>query len=263
MLFRGGGASSYNNLCIALKYNPTTEDYGMLPKCSEHYFAMASVNDELVLAGGQGDSTDIQLLDREGSHWVTEHYPKMPTGRLSPAALGYHNYLIVACGSNGDTVEVLDCSTNQWYSAQPVPVGGDFMSAVIIQDIAYISSHHWRDGRRHVFSAHLPTLISNAKCGANQTSTDPIWQKLPPPPVHGPTLLALQDHLLLVGGVEVGNAFYRYEPGRKRWIACGRLPVKMYGPSCAVLPSGELFVAGGGVEGVEEYSQQVWIGSLK
>ena len=38
--------------------------------------------------------------------------------------------------------------------------------------------------------------------------------------------------------------------------------MKMWGPSCAVLPSGELLVAGGEVEGVG-YSQQVWVGSLE
>ena len=52
---------------------------------------------------------------------------------------------------------------------------------------------------------------------------------------------------------------YRYEAEGKKWSVCGQLPVGMWAPSCAVLPSGELFVAGGKVEGVWWYSQQVWV----
>ena len=260
----GGFAREDNNEYIVMRYDPSRGEWSQLPKSTERYFAMASVKDKLLLAGGGWGSTVIQLWDSEGHHWNTQHYPRMPTGRARPAAVGYQHYLIVACGvPYRDTVEVLDCSTHQWYSAQPVPVGGRGMTAVIISDYIYISSYNWRDGQPHVFSAHLPTLISNATCN---TTTGPTWQELPSPPVDGPTLLALQDHLLLVGGREVGGMrkeLYRYEAEGKKWSKCGELPVGMWAHSCAVLPSGELLVAGGAVEGVGEWSQQVWVGSLE
>lgn len=107
--------------------------------------------------------------------------------------------------------------------------------------------------------AHLPTLISNA---ISCTATDLVWQELPSPPVTGPTLLALQNHLLLVGGWGRRMEIYRYEPESEIWSACAQLPARMYAPSCAVLPSGDLFVAGEAMEGVGIYSKQVWIGSL-
>ena len=266
-----------------MQYNSTTGEWSQLPESTVCWFAMASVKDQLLLAGGWEGSTAIQLWDSEGHPWNTQHYPRMPTGRAWSAAVGYQQYLIVACGfPYKDTVEVLDCSTRQWYSAQPVPVRGQHMTAVIISDYVYISSYVWRDGQPHVFSAHLPALISNA---TRNTITDPTWQELPSPPVGGPTLLALQNHLLLVGGREVGGSekrkeLCRYEEEEKKWSKCGELPVRMYAPSCAVLPSGELLVAGGevegverysqqellvtrGVEGVVRYSQQVWVGSLE
>ncbi len=247
-----------------VQYNSTTGEWSQLPESTEYLFAMASVKDQLLLAGGHGGSTAIQLWDSEGHRWNTQHYPTMPTGRAWSAAVGYQQYLIVACGDYKDTVEVLDCSTHLWYSAQPVPMGGQQMTAVIISDYVYISSYYWRDGRPHLFSAHLPTLIANA---THNTTTSPTWRELPSPPVGGPTLLALQNHLLLVGGREVGGwgwrkELYRYEAEGKKWSKCGELPVGMYAPSCAVLPSGELLVAGGEV-GVREYSQQVWVGSLE
>ena len=256
-VYINGRAREDNNDYIVMRYDPSRGEWSQLPESTERFFAMASAKDQLLLAGGEGDSTAIQLWDSE---WNTQHYPRMPTGRQWSAAVGYQQYLIVACGyPYKDTVEVLDCSTHQWYSAQPLPVGGSFMTAVIISDYVYISSYHWSDGQSHVFSAHLPTLISNA---THNTTTGPTWQELPSPPVHGPTLLALQNHLLLVGG-EGREELYRYEAERKKWSKCGELPVGMWAPSCAVLPSGELLVAGGWVVGVGEYSQQVWVGSLE
>ncbi len=257
----GGLAEEISNQYVVVQYNSTTGEWSQLPKSTVRWFAMASVKDQLLLAGGDGDSTAIQLWDSEGHRWNTQHYPRMPTGRASSAAVGYQQYLIVACGTEfKDTVEVLDCSTYQWYSAQPVPVGGWAMTAVIISDYVYISSYVWRDGQPHVFSAHLPTLISNA---TRNTTTGPVWQELPSPPVREPTLLALQNHLLLVGGKGRRKELYRYETEGKKWSKCGELPVGMWAPSCAVLPSGELLVAGGYVEDVGGWSQQVWVGSLE
>ncbi len=265
-VYINGQARKDNNDYIVMRYDPSRGKWSQLPKSTECFFAMASVKDQLLLAGGEGGSTAIQLWDSESHCWNTQHYPRMPTGRSWSAAVRYQQYLIVACGyPNKDTVEVLDCSTHQWYSAQPVPVGGRAMTAVIISDYVYISSYVWSGGQPHVFSAHLPTLISNA---TRNTTTGPTWQELPSPPVGGPTLLALQNHLLLVGGSKVKGSgvrkeLYRYEAEGKKWSKCGELPVGMYAHSCAVLPSGELLVAGGIVEGVGRYSQQVWVGSLE
>ena len=256
----GGGAREENNRYMVMKYDTSTGEWSQLPKSTTYFFAMGSVNDNLLLAGGVGSKTDIQLLDSEKHHWTTWCYSGMPTGRGCLAAVGYQNYLIAACGDCKDTVEVLDCSTHWWYSAQPVPVGGILMTAVIISDYIYISSYFWNDGQPHVFSAHLPTLVSNAM---HHITTVPTWKELPSPPVYGPTLLAMQNHLILVGRKGMGKELYRYEPETETWSVCGELPVKMWGPSCAILPSGELFVAGGKVEGDEYYSQQVWVGSLE
>ena len=256
----GGDAREGNNRYMIMQYEPSRGEWSQLPKSTECWFAMASVKDQLLLAGGWGGSTAIQLWDSEGHRWNTQHYPRMPTGRAQSAAVGYQQYFIVACGDGKDTVEVLDCSTHQWYSAQPVPVGSRLMTAVIISDYVYISSYLWYVRQPHVFSAHLPTLISNA---TRNTTTGPTWQELPSPPVDDPTLLALQNHLLLVGGRGMRKELYRYESEERKWSKCGELPVGMVAPSCAVFPSGELLVGGGAVEGVGRYSQQVWVGSLE
>jgi len=216
------------------------------------YFAMAAVQGQLLLAGGDGNSAEIQVLDNETHHWTTSTYPKMPTGRVSPAAVGYQNYLIVVCGHYSDTVEILDCSTNHWHSTQPLPEGGHSTQSVVCGEHVYVLFHDC-DGECYIFTAHLPTLISNTT-SINHSTANPAWHLLPFPPVHLPRLLVLQNHLLLVGGEQELN---RYDSERKKWSSCGQLPVGMCHPSCAVLPSGEIFLAGG------KHSQQVWIGTLE
>lgn len=243
-----------------MKYDSNNDEWSLLPKSSVRYFAMASVKDQLLLAGGEKGNAEIQLLDNENHHWTSQCYPKMRSGRSFSAAVGYKNFLIVLCGDYKDTVEILDSSTHHWYSAPPVPMGGDHMTAIILSNDIYISSYAWSDGKPHIFSAQLPTLISNA---TNETTTSPTWHELLFPPVCGPTLLGLQNHLLLVGGEKQRKEFYRYCSEQKNWIECGQLPVAMLAPCCAVLPSGELLVAGGAVEGAKGYSQYVWVGSYK
>ena len=258
MYIGGGLASGTNNEYIVLKYNPMNGQCSKLPMSTVRYFAMAAVQGQLLLAGGGGKSNEIQLLDDDTHHWTTPSYPKMPTGKTSPAAVHYQNYLIIVCGHYENTVEVLDYSANQWYNAQPVPDGGHSTQSVVCSDHVYVLFRDC-DGQCYIYAAHLPTLVLNAT-SANGSTSSSIWCLLPFPPVHLPTLLVLQNHLLLVGGEGKGKNLRElnlFDPERKRWTSCGQLPVGMCHPSCAVLPSGEIFVAGG------KYSQQVWIGTLE
>ena len=87
-----GGSNKY----VIVQYNSTTGEWSQLPKSTVRHFTMASVNDQLSLAGGEGGSTAIQLWDSDGHHWNTQHYPRMPSGRSFSAAVGYQHYLIVA-----------------------------------------------------------------------------------------------------------------------------------------------------------------------
>ena len=116
-----------------IQYNPESVDWSELPRSPVAGFAKTSLNGQLVLAGGIGDDARITVWDSGRNKWIYP-YPLMPTGRAFSAALGYKNYLIVACGfPYRSEVEVLDSSSGRWYSAQPVPVGGHRMSSVVVQ----------------------------------------------------------------------------------------------------------------------------------
>lgn len=266
-LYIGGGDASgkeknerETNGCIVLKYDARGE-FSMLPQCAVPFFALASVNGQLLLAGGARDSSGILSWDPDKKRWMSNGYPELRTGAASPAAVGYEKYLVVACGvAYKNTVEILDCSTHRWYRAEKLPMGGHFMTSVVVRKQLYISSYAWSDGKSHVFTVDLPTLVSNAT-SPNRAKTTGTWQELPPPPMGYPTLLALKGHLLLAGGEGKRRELYRYEVERQRWTECGELPVGVWAHSCAVLPSGELFVAGGVAKGIG-FSQQVWVGSI-
>ena len=263
----GGGSASAK--CQVVEYSPESGEWSKLPKAPVCGFAMTSLNGQLVLVGNHSDGTydRITVWDSGRGEWA-HPYPHLPTGRSMSAAVGYQNYLIVACGftlqcSHIDTVEVLDSSSGRWYSAQSLPVGGCDMSSVVVGDHWYLSSFaSWKGKKQRIFSAYLPTLISSATSAAHANAAS-IWQELPTLPVGRPTLLALQGHLLLVGGKGCVQKLHRYDPEVRQWRECGQLPVGIAFPSCAVLPSGELMVAGGVVKGIIGYSKQLWVGRIQ
>ena len=260
MVYCGGNDISSSS---TIQYNPESGEWSVLPSAPMNSFSMTSLNGQLVLVGG-GDNI-ITVWDSGRNKWV-HPYPAMPTGRSLLAAVGYQNYLIVACGvPHRDIVDVLDSSSGKWYSAQPVPVGGHHMSSVVVGDRWYLSSFlNWNDRKKHIFWADLPTLISSATSA--HTNTTSIWHELPTPPVKGPTLLALQGHLLLVGGVKNTKKLHRYDPETRQWRECGQLPVGLYAPCCTVLPSGELIVAGGATVlsgDILSPLEQCWIGNIE
>ena len=256
MVYCGGTDHSY----VVIQYNPESGDWSELPRSPVRGFAMTSLNGQLVVAGGYGDDARIRVWDSGRSKWV-HLYPPMPTGRSKSASVRYQNYLIVACGSPPKSeVEVLDSSSGRWYSAQPVPMGGHVMSSVVVGDCWYLSSFGgWKDRKRHIFWAHLPTLTSSATSA--HTTTEHIWHELPTPPVEQPTLLALQGHLLLVGGKGYVQEIHRYDQETRQWRVCGQLPVGMVAPCCAVIPSGDLMVAGGAT-GDTNTSKRMWIAKI-
>ena len=254
-----GGTDLFSNSII--QYNPESGHWSKLPRPPAWTFAITSFSGQLVIAGGWDDYARIIVWNSDRRKWV-QSYPPMPTGRELSSAVGYQKYLLVACGGlHGSVVEVLDSSSGIWYRAHPVPVGGHMMSSVVVGDCWYLSSFgSWKDGKEHIFWAHLPSLTSSATSA--DSITEQIWHELPTPPVEHPTLLALQGHLLLVGGKGYVQEIHRYDQETRQWKVCGQLPVGMYAPCCAVLPSGDLMVAGGGTADTNATSKRMWIAKI-
>ena len=105
---------------------------------------------------------------------------------------------------------------------------------------------------KKVFSMCLDDLISQAVSqpaghGASAPPIPSTWQSLPDTPLNRSTALAFNGALLAFGGGghPDNTAIYHYRPCSRSWIKAGELPTKRYECTCTVLPSGDLYVAGG------------------
>ena len=95
-----------------------------------------------------------------------------------------------------------------------------------------------------VLSVCLDDLISQA---ISQPASASAPLSLPDTPLKLSTALAFNGALLAIGGQ--GNPWttdiYQYQSSSRSWIKAGKLPSEQSHCTCIVLPSGDLYVAGG------------------
>lgn len=204
------------------------------------WFGMAAVNEELIIAGGQdheGESNRVLALDPHTKTW-TEPYPRMPTARESPSALGYDRWMIVVGGWETGCVEVLDTVSRQWYTALPLPSHATRPSLAIVEGNLYVA---WSDT---VYRTPVLILISHA---VSRGSTPcPKWQQLPQTFTHDPALVAFHGTLLAIGGDPLSSLITVYLPMNEKWIVVSELPSPRERCSCIFLHDSEkLLVVGG------------------
>ena len=105
------------------------------------------------------------------------------------------------------------------------------------------------DASRKVYSIHLDCLIHEAvsqPANASVSLTPSPWQSLPDTPLPQSTALAINGALLAIGGNLLRSKdIYHYRPRSRSWMKAGELPIGRSMCACAVLLSGEMFVAGG------------------
>ena len=249
------GGNSWNT-GIVMVYSIQTGAWSTLPPHDTELFGMASVNNQLILVGGRsmttGEATNVLVVWDEKSQTWTHPFPVMPTARRSPSVMSYQNWLVVAGGVDGrnsrlNKVELLDTLSGQWYEGSPLPTACESMSSAINGNMWYLSGGVLcqRLPNKHIFSVCLDDLISQA-CSqfATCSLTSTPWQALPESPLHFSTAIILNGALLTVGGSR-SSSIHHYQPGSRSWVKVGDLPVRLSQCACAVLPNGEMLVAGG------------------
>lgn len=102
-LYIGGGeASSDREKQTVVVYNPKQDSYDTLPPYTYQCFAVAVVNDQLVLVGGwdkQANSSTNKLgVWNEQSRCWTHSLPPMTTGCFSPSVTTHKNRWLVVMG---------------------------------------------------------------------------------------------------------------------------------------------------------------------
>lgn len=262
------GGGGYTNTTIQV-YDVNREKWKThLQSTANVNFAVTSINSQLVIVGGRIFPSQIAVLNA-ADKWENP-YPAMPTGRRYLAAVSYHQFIIAACGTprvrlssaaDMNTVEILDTTIGKWFTADPVPKCACCMSSAVADGMWYLSGD-WSDNQPHVFSVCLPALVSRAVYPTDNTVQTPPWQELPPPPVKLPTIANLRGALLAIGGKGYMKDIHKFESKSGLWVKIGELPVGLVNHCCALLPSGDLFVAGG--ENLsKKSSNKTWIVSFE
>ena len=259
----GGVASSVRERQTVMVYDPQLDSFDTLPPYTCRYFSMAIVNNQLVMVGGvdvhTGKRTNkLGVWNEESRQW-THPLPPMTIACQSPSVTSHNNrWLVVMAGAGDGTelsrVEILDTTeSRQWYHAAPLPQTCYQVSTVTIGNICYLLGG-FSGGRqsKKVFRVNLDDLISQAlsqPAGASAPPTPSPWMTLTDTPEGRSTAFSLNGSLLSVGGYGGSKAIYHYQPSSKNWIKAGELPAERSCCACTVLPSGEVFVAGGHYNG--------------
>ena len=252
----GGEADKDEDEHTVMVYEPGV-GWRTLSRYQYRWFAMAVLQDQLTLVGGQESfKVTNQITVWDSQQW-THPYPPMPTSRHSPVVVTYINWLVVAGGSDGgslSTVEIMDINNKQWFTAIPLPVRCyDMTSAVVGDEWYFIGGSTGITGLRvsretkQVFRVSLPAITAQAV--SQSTVTPAQWHTLPDTPLYSSAALALHGSLLAVGGhhdrEHCSSAIHLYQPGSRQWVKVGDLPTARSRCSCTLLPSGEILVAGG------------------
>ena len=254
----GGNASSDKESQTVIVYDPQHDSYDTLPPYTYQSFSMAVVNNQLVLVGGVGVRTykKTNQLGVWNGQW-THPLPPMTTARSAASVVAHNNRWLVVIGGRGDDggllscVEILDTSeSRQWYRATPLPHSCAQVLPVTIGNMCYLLGGFTTRAApsKKVLSVCLDSLITQAvsqPAGASAPPTSSPWQALPDTPLDYSTALSFNGALLAVGGWG-SQDIYHYQPSSKSWIKAGELPTERRHCTCTVLPSGEVFVAGGG-----------------
>ena len=260
MYIGGGFASSDRERQTVMVYDPKLDSYDTLPPYTYKYFSMAVVNNQLVLVGGVDVRTNkvtnkLGVWNEQSKRW-TQPLPPITTACSAPLVATHNNrWLVVIGGYNTDflpRVEILDTTeSRQWYRAASLPWPIAQALPATIGSMCYLLGGFTKGGRsKKVFSVCLDDLISQAVSQPASASAPPTpspWQSLSDTPLAGSTALAFNGVLLAVGGGHGSTVtcIYHYQPSSRSWIKAGELPTERDCCTCTVLPSGDLYVAGG------------------
>ena len=239
-----------------LEYNIGLQTWGEFPMYMFSLFAVAVLENQLLLVGGFNDMKDeysnrVSVWTKQGSYW--RNWTAMPTPRCEVAAVGYKRWLVVAGGfeRNGpwDVVEVFDRSTSQWSVADSLPepcVG--LRSTMVIEpsrrgnDVWYLLGEGGIKNHRPAFAASLPLLTSQTGSGII------AWKILPQPPLKSSGAVAVRGFLLAVGGKDGHSQrqdVHIYLPGTCEWLHVADLPSARHSCACASLLDSKFVVYGG------------------
>ena len=245
-------------------YNLTTNQWSSPPITTPYrWFAMAALDDKLVIAGGatKNGETVKKILFLNAGRW--KDYSEMPTARYSATAVGYHSMLIVVGGgvkvedkwTRLSTTELLDTTNGCWYTCNNLPSPHQQMKAVIMNDQLYLLGGGDEDNKPspQVFVTSLNTI-----------STHQLnWQSAPNTWCASTPVALYNKFLLTIGGVQqsITSEVCIFNPSTSQWKHFTNIPAAR--STSAVVGVADRILVIGGKTNKAEYSNTVWNGMVE
>lgn len=263
-----GGNTSLTDSTSVIVYDCSSQRCGRLSYLLSH-FAMVTLptlsGQQLLLIGGYNRSNDrysgqISAWEQETRSWNTVVYPAMLTERGDASAVVHRHWILVAGGCNAkgrlSTVELLDTSTHQWYTASPMPSPSAGMQHAVSGDTWYLLGG---DGvlanHKRAYMVSVSELVLKVAEGEGSGS---VWKEMPEMPLGCPGVVTIRGYLFAVGGKDTKGQpkreIYAYLPGTWEWYHVCNLPSARHSCTCTLVSGKTLAVIGGAQEGTQTSS---------
>ena len=259
--YETGGKASYIINC----FDPVNNSWSSPINTPYYCFAMTTLNNKLLIAGGQDKSykKTNQILIMDVSQ--LRNYTKMNIARSHTTATGHQGILIITGGWDDElntlsSTELFDSSNGQWYLSNDLPQPHYLLKSVIVDNILYLLGGLNKDANYSpaVFTAPLD-ILSKLQLKWN-TLQDIQWLASAPVSVYG-------THLLIVGGRKMigyqhkcASDVYKLNKISHSWEAIGHIPSARNAPAAVSTADNKVIIIGG-VNNEGEVTNTVWIGS--
>ena len=266
LVYVGGGYETvWKPSYIINCYDPVKNSWSSSINTAYCEFAMTTLNNKLVTAGGRDRSkkktTQVFTLDAG----QLKDYTKMITARSHPTAAGHQGMLIITGGvdDNNKTLsstELFDSNNGQWYKCSDLPQPHTELQSVIVDNILYMLGGYNIDYSPAVFTAPLDTLSTHQlKWNTHQ---DTPWYLSAPVSVNGTHLLIVGGYMSTGGKATVTSDVHKLNKVSHSWEAIGHIPSARRSPAAVSTADNRVIVIGGR-DDKRKATNTVWIGSCE
>ena len=257
--YEAGVGGSFTINC----YDPVQNSWSSTINTPYRYFAMTTLNNNLLTAGGRDKSYKVtnQVLTMEEGQ--LKNYTMMSIPRKHSTSAGHQRMLIITGGKDDkgktlSTTELFDSTNGQWYSCSDLPQPHYRLRSVIVDNILYLLGGANKDDKASpaVFTAPLDSL-SRHQLKWN-THQDTPWCMSTPVSVNG-------TQLLIVGGYKrptYTSDVHKLDKVNHIWEAIGYIPSPR-ARLAAVSTADNRVIVIGGYNDKGEITNTVWIGSCE
>ena len=267
-VYVGGGDAGYEteNNYIVMAYDTGSGKWSQLPPYRARDFAMTTIDDKLVLVGGEESKNVIKVLGvwiEDTKEW-THPYPNMLIARSRCSVAVHRDWLIVAGGWSKawgvlSSVEIMNTENHRQNTGPLMPMPWHSMKSVVIGEEFYVMGGYSVDSNAFfdsVYYMSIPALLSqfDSQSSVSTSSHLPaggrqVWRKISGLNAARSTPLAVGRSLLAVGGRDESqqavSAIRLYQPDTRKWVKVGDLPTPRWKCACLLVVEREILVVGG------------------